>query len=111
MSVCRESIIADGFPAIAFLLQHLTPAMAGHGFKVSRVKILLCRRIFISPAFGRFTVIVGKLCVLLGSLQAPLAKYSFARPCLLPRTSAGSSQASAEVSRPLVWNGDLEYGS
>ena len=95
-----ESIMADAFPAIAFLLQ---PAMAGHGFKVSRVKIsvlLLYRRIFMSPAFGRFIVFVGKLCVLLGSLQASLAKYSFARPCLLPRIPAGSSQASAEVSRP-----------
>ena len=65
LSVCRESIMADNFSAITFL-QLLTPAMAAHGLTVTGVKIsvlLLYRRIFINPAFGRSVVIVGTLCI------------------------------------------------
>lgn len=87
--------------------------MARHGFKVSCVKISvlsLNRRFFITPAFGRFTVLVGKLCASLGSLQAALAKHSFARLwCLGPKL--GLLKQVQRFSGRMVWIVDLEYGS
>ena len=57
--------MANDFLAITFL-QLLTPALATHGLTVTCVKtsvLLLYRRIFITSAFGRFTVVVGTLCI------------------------------------------------
>ena len=92
--------MADGFPAIAFLLQHLTP------FKVSCVKIsvlLLNRRFFITPAFGRFTVLVGKLCASLGSLRAFLARFPLLAGdcCLGPQLISPSKCRDVQA----VWYG------
>lgn len=42
------------------------PAIVAHGLTVTCVKIsvlLLYRRIFVTAAFGRFTVVVGTLCI------------------------------------------------
>lgn len=57
--------MADDFLAITFL-QLLTPALITHGLTVTCVKtsvLLLYRRIFVTSTFGRFTVVVGTLCI------------------------------------------------
>lgn len=64
-SVCWQSIMADDFFAITFF-QLLTPALATHGLTVTCVKssvLLLYRRISITSAFGRLTVVFGTLCI------------------------------------------------
>lgn len=61
-SVSRESSLTN----FRHHLQLLTPGLAAHGLTVTCVKssvLLLYRRLFVTSAFRRATVVVGTLCI------------------------------------------------